>query len=155
MKQHVAKVALSVFALAGGIVPNASAAISRTHGAAFHAYNASEVTSIDYLTSGARNISGSNRYAIAAVDFVPEFSWSGTGYFWVEGYLASGSIMFTTYAYTGTGTLVKSVNNTHTVSGNFSIPMQMSGMSVDDYVSCLAYMPANSGTLIYGVLSAN
>lgn len=151
MNKHVPKAALVAFALVEAFVPDASA-LTNTHAAAFHAYNAGEVTSIDYVAGAVYNIAPDPRAAIAPVGFVPPYGWGGTATFYVDGTVPSGSLSFTMYAFNPSGVYVNSVNSTVS-GGNFDKRVDLPNAHHLHYISILSVLPANTATRFFGILS--
>ena len=154
MKQRATWVGILAFVVLGSTVQTASA-FSQTHGSAFHAYNASEVTSIDYLTNGVRNIAAGPRYVIAPIAFSPPSNWAGgNAPFRVDGQCAAGTnLSYTMYGYSYKGVLQASQN---ILQGGapFDTYVALNPLDVSSYVTLLTQLPANTGTMLYGVQSA-
>jgi hypothetical protein len=147
-------IALSALAL----VSTASAALVSggvplyIHGNAFHAYNASEATAIDYLTKGVRTLSGSpSRLVIASVTH--SLSTGGISYYVNVSHSGSQTTSCTSYTFDSAGNQLSSNSNSFTGSGNSSIflMLQATGNVANIFNTVLCSIPGSSNGTINSI----
>jgi hypothetical protein len=155
LREQIMKTNLIISALAlaaTAVVSNANATQLNISGVAFHAFNASEVTSIDYLTSGVRTIAASPRSVIASVDHNPP---GRTIY--IDGlHYGPQTTVCTLYSYNDNTTFLGSTTVTaSSVTGAWERVISVSvAMSPNwAYYSVLCTIPANGNGVLYGVTS--
>lgn len=134
----------------------AGAPVAQAHendsGTACHAYNAGEVTDIDYLARGVRNMASSPRYVICPVDFVPTADGSITVY--VDGqHTIAATTSCTLFSHNYDGTMLGSTSDSRQdVNGSWEMTLSLPAgqASVWSYLSVLCYIPGNGTGLILG-----
>lgn len=124
-----------------------------THGANWHAYNASQVADIDYLGDGVRNLNANSRPVIGAVGFHPPPGWvGGAATFWVDGTNAAGkSTSITLTAFNWNGAVQSTVSTTQSVA-TYDVALTLTSLNEFSYVSGIVTLPGSGGlTLFRGV----
>jgi hypothetical protein len=131
---------------------DANAVQLNTHGAAFHAYNASEATLVDYFVHGARNIASYDLSVIAPIVRTPVASGTSQS-FWIDGDNSNGATTyFTLYAYDYLGNQQSAVSF-NSNSASYDLLQTAPTISVYSYVSLFATLPANGSGVIRGVVA--
>jgi len=115
-------------------------------------YNASQVTDIDYLASGTRNINASPRSIICPLVRAPTSTNSAAVY--VDGYHSgSQTTTCTLYSYNYNGTYLGSVSFTQTGSGAFDRYLSLPAPQAPTYatLSVLCTIPGGGAGIIYDI----
>ena len=142
---------LGTFVLGGGA--NTAHAENGNHsGTICKNYNAAEVTDIDYLTNGTRNLNMSPRFVICPLVTAPT---PNAKIVYVGGFAASGqTILCTLYSYDQVGNFLGGNSFPSAMTGNFyvylSIPAVSSGASWGTS-SVLCVLPPSASGVIYDV----
>ncbi len=147
---------LSLLAVVAGLTALAAPAFAHDNesGVACRNFNAGEVTDIDYLTSGVRNISSASRSVICPVDFVPTSDGSITVYVDGRNSNTTVSTSCTLNSYDWNNTYLGSVSDTKTgVSGAWEMALVLPAgqASVWSYLTVLCSLPASSAGTITGI----
>lgn len=142
-----------------GLLATATGATATTivsHGADFHAYNASEVAQIDYFGNGVRTIAAARRTIIAAFKRNPVSSGSQT--FTVRGFHQNGvqETVCSIFSYDAAGNLL--TGNTVTtglVAGAWSksVSIPFAQLANNAHVSATCTIPASGAGIITGLLA--
>jgi hypothetical protein len=141
---------LGTFVLVGG-APNTAHAVDANHsGTLCKNYHASQVTDIDYLSNGVRNLSSSSRYVVCPLVISPAAS-AASATVYVDGIAASGqTISCTLYSYDEDKNLIGSKSFPTPITGTFDVLL-----SVPSYYwatsSVLCRLPPSSAGIIYDV----
>lgn len=113
-------------------------------------YNASQVTDIDYVPSGTRNLNASSRYVICPIVRSPTSSSYAVNVY-VDGFAAAGrSISCTLYSYDFTGTFLGSQSFPTARTGTFDQYLSVAGHYWSN-ASVLCLLPGSAGGIIYDV----
>ncbi len=127
---------------------------TNTHGANWHAYNASQVADIDYLSEGVRNINASSRTVIGSIGFHPPPDWAGgAATFWVDGSNAAGkSTAITLAAFNWNGVVQSTVSTTQTAA-TYDVPLTLTNLTTFSYINGIVTLPSFGGgqTVFRGV----
>ncbi len=148
---------LSLLAVVAGLTALAAPAFAHENvsGVACRNYNAGQVTDIDYVTSGVRNINSSGaRSVICPVDFVPTADGSITVYVDGRNSNTSVSTTCTLTSYNWNNTFLGSVSATKTnVSGAWEMTLTLPAAqaSIWSYLTVLCTLPASSAATITGI----
>jgi len=141
-------VAISAFA-SFGLCSNAYAVNANHSGTVCKNYNASQVTDIDYLPNGTRNLNASARYVICPITRSPTSTNQVSVY--IDGFASSGNtVSCTLYSYDYNGTFLGSQSFPTPRTGTFDQHLAVAG-SYWGNASVLCLLPGNAGGIIYGV----
>lgn len=147
MKKYLSMAAIGLAAL--GLVSTAQASLTQS-GVNWHAYNASEVSLIDYFTSGVRTLASYTTYVVGSVDYY--FKTGGISVY-VNGYNPAGtSSPITVYSHSNVGTQLsfQTVTPGAGAYGNWFIGLTQAQAPQFAFVSALVALPPNGG-VFYGV----
>jgi len=140
---------LGTIALLGGVPNTAHAVNANTSGTICRNYNAAEVTDIDYLTVGTRNLNASPRYVICPL-VSAAIGNAATGVY-VDGFAASGrTISCTLFSYDYHGNLLGSNSFPSAMSGQFDVYLSVPGTYYGG-LSVLCLLPPSTQGIIYDI----
>lgn len=124
-------------------------------GTACQAYNASQVTDIDYLISGVRNLAGTARSVICPIMRTPLDAGVSTGTVWVTGYNSGATTSITVYAMSTSGTVLGS-QSTSSSASSYTIPLNFTSSQLNfaTMTSALVTLPATSSSVYAGTFIA-
>jgi len=114
-------------------------------------YNASEVTDIDYVASGARNVNANQRFVICPLIRSPNSANNATVY--IDGvHSGTQTTNCTLYSHDANGTLLGSLTTTVTQAGFWERLLTLPSGQAPFYanLSLLCYLPGVGTSLILG-----
>ena len=157
MKTHLIKAAIlatGMVVLTAGTEPTVAANINSS-GTFCQNFNAAQVTDIDYLASGVRNLNVNPRAVICSVPRSPLAAGATSGVFFVDGRNTGGaSTTCTLSSFNFNGTFLGSTSFTSaaaTYNQFLSLPSAQLGTFA--YVSVLCTLPGNANGVLFGVTS--
>ena len=129
---------------------NAYAVNANNAGTSCRNYNASQVTDIDYLPNGTRNLNASSRFVICPIVRSPT-SASYAVNVYVDGFAAAGrTISCTLYSYDYTGAFLGSQSFPAARTGTFDQYLSVAGHYWST-ASVLCLLPGSASGIIYDV----